>query len=76
MKVTIIKDNSSLTLESDETQPIPMIAMIEDLEKEVITQVLAKHNGVKARAAPALKFNRTTLVERCRRYGFPLNIKE
>lgn len=42
---------------------------LESIEKKLIEQALAVHDGVVARAAELLKIRRTTLVEKMRKYG-------
>ncbi len=44
---------------------------IEEIERRMIRDALEKTGGVKARAASLLKLNRTTLVEKMKRLGFP-----
>jgi DNA-binding NtrC family response regulator len=49
--------------------------MLCDLERAVISDMLDSHDGVKAHAADHLCLNRTTLVMKARKYGFPLKGK-
>lgn len=46
-----------------------------DLEIRYIEFALAESSGCKAEAARKLGLNRTTLVEKMRKYGFTLNKK-
>ena len=41
-------------------------------EQQVIGYLLKKHGGIKSHVACELIMNRTTLVEKCKRYGFPI----
>lgn len=54
------------------TQTLPVF--METLEKGIIERALQKSNNNKKQAAQLLGLNRTTFVEKCRRFGFPLNI--
>jgi sigma-54 specific flagellar transcriptional regulator A len=47
--------------------------VIGSIEMSLIQDALMRTNNVKAHAARMLRMNRTTLVEKMRRYGFPLN---
>jgi DNA-binding NtrC family response regulator len=46
--------------------------LVSSLERQLIGQALEMAGGVKAKAAALLGLNRTTLVEKMRRLGFPL----
>jgi len=48
---------------------IDLNQVIGEIEKELITQALELGKGVKARAAELLNINRTTLVEKIKRFG-------
>ncbi len=48
---------------------IDLNEVIAEMEKELITQAMEQGKGVKARAAELLNINRTTLVEKIRRFG-------
>lgn len=43
------------------------------VEREFVVEALRQTGGVKARAALLLGINRTTLVEKMRKFGMPLN---
>lgn len=51
---------------------VDMVSMISEIERNLIAQALTLSGGVKARAASLLGINRTTLVEKMRRMGMPL----
>lgn len=53
-------------------QGIDLPGFLASLEKSLIEQALTRSNGIKAQAALLLKINRTTLVEKMRKYGMPL----
>ena len=48
-------------------QGIDLPCLIDELERNLITQALTLSHGVKSRAAELLGLNRTTLVEKLRR---------
>ena len=48
---------------------IDLPVFIDDMEKACIERALEIHDGNKTRAAKALTMNRTTLLEKMRRYG-------
>lgn len=50
----------------------PLAQMIADIEKDLITRALADTGGNKSRAAIWLGLNRTTLIEKMRKYQMPL----
>lgn len=64
-----------MSLEHNGSDPIPLQEMLCDLERAVISDMLDSHDGVKAHAADHLCLNRTTLVMKARKYGFPLKGK-
>ncbi|RNC66639.1 MAG: sigma-54-dependent Fis family transcriptional regulator [Desulfuromonadales bacterium] len=51
---------------------VDLMKVIAEIERSMITDALALSDGVKARAAALLNLNRTTLVEKMRRLGMPL----
>lgn len=51
---------------------VDLVRTINEIEKSMISDALALSDGVKARAAALLNLNRTTLVEKMRRLGMPL----
>lgn len=59
-----------VTVEYDETQPLPLWQMLVDIERTILEYTLRRVGNVKARAAEHLMLNRTTLVEKLRKYGF------
>jgi transcriptional regulator with PAS, ATPase and Fis domain len=59
-----IKENDELPDEG-----IDLGRTMESLEKSLIFKALKKSHGVKSEAAKLLKINRTTLVEKLKRYG-------
>jgi len=48
---------------------VDLVRTVNEIEKKMICDALSLTNGVKAKAAPMLKLNRTTLVEKMRRLG-------
>lgn len=46
---------------------------VEKLERSMIDAAMLAHGGNKAHAAKYLGINRTTLVEKMRKYGYRLN---
>lgn len=52
---------------------INLNGVIGTLEFNLITQALERTRQVKAKAAKLLRINRTTLIEKMRKYGFKLN---
>jgi len=50
--------------------------LLTNLELSIIRQALELHGGVVAHAATFLKMRRTTLVEKCRKYGLQRQIDE
>ena len=61
-----------MSLECNEAEKIPLQDLLCDLEKSVLSQIIEKNHGIKARAADQLMLNRTTLVEKAKKYGFPM----
>ncbi len=72
VQIKVSKSNCSMILEYDGITPIPMQDLLCALEKETIGTLLTRHKGVKIRVAETLMLNRTTLVEKAKKYGFPL----
>lgn len=69
-----IKQNGedySITLEVGEEKGLPLWSALVNLEREIIGKTLEKFNGNKAKTADFLQLNRTTLVEKAKKYGFP-----
>ena len=50
-----------------------LVKTLAEIERSMISDALALSDGVKARAAALLNLNRTTLVEKMRRLGMPLD---
>jgi sigma-54 specific flagellar transcriptional regulator A len=69
MQVRIEKDGNSMQLDVNSEKPIRLQDMLCALEKAILVKVLHMKCGVKARAAEALSLNRTTLVEKLKKYG-------
>lgn len=61
-----------VTIEYDQASTLPLWDMLVLIEKTIIGLTLEKFGGSKARTADHLQLNRTTLVEKARKYGFPL----
>lgn len=55
---------------------IDLKALLNNLESSLIRQALERHDGVVAHAANFLKMRRTTLVEKCRKYGLQRHFDE
>lgn len=72
MEITAVLGNAKLTLTVMGPGPISYDALLEEFEKAVLDRTLGVYGGVKARAADFLRLNRTTLVEKARKHGFPL----
>jgi DNA-binding protein Fis len=58
------------TVETEHT--VPLWEMLVEIERTILFQVLDEVKGVKARAAERLCLNRTTLIEKARKYGYSL----
>lgn len=74
--VTVEREHAKITLEVSQDAPIQFHDLLCDLERAVIADFLARKNGIKSRVAAALRLNRTTLVEKARKYGFPIKTME
>jgi DNA-binding NtrC family response regulator len=73
MKITVEREGASMTLECDDSAvSFPLQDLLCDMERSIIDHLLGKFSGVKVRVSEFLELNRTTLVEKCRKYGFPL----
>jgi DNA-binding NtrC family response regulator len=48
---------------------IDLNMLVNDLERNLITQALEKAGGVRIKAAQLLKLNRTTLLEKMKKMG-------
>ena len=57
-------------------EPVDLRMIVADLEHRYIAEALAQANGVVAEAARALSLQRTTLIEKMRKYGFVKDVKE
>ncbi|CAK0744413.1 Transcriptional regulator FleQ [Gammaproteobacteria bacterium] len=55
---------------------VDLKALLNNLESSLIRQALERHGGVVAHAAAFLKMRRTTLVEKCRKYGLQRQLEE
>jgi len=62
-------DNVRLPTPKVPEEGLDMPGVIGEIERAMIAQAMAKTEGVKARAAALLGINRTTLVEKMKRYG-------
>lgn len=73
MKLSVTRDNATMTVTTlDDKTPFQLHALQEDMEHAILQAALTKHDGVKAKVAEHLMLNRTTVVEKCRKFGFPL----
>lgn len=68
----VVRGKTSLTLRHEGSGKIPYADLVGDLWMLLIRELLAQLGGIKGRVADKLTLNRTTLVEKCRKYGFPL----
>lgn len=75
MKIDVQRSGATMTLEFKFHEQIPMQDLLCDLERTIIGTFLTYHNGNKSHTAESLKLNRTTLVEKAKKYGFPINRK-
>ena len=48
---------------------LPLLGFLHSIEKGLIEEALARTTGNRARAARLLGIQRSTLVEKCRRFG-------
>lgn len=62
----------TLSIEMAQEAPIELTQKIAEIEKSLISLALAETGNVKAHAARVLGINRTTLLQKMRRYGFAL----
>ncbi len=74
MLVEIRRSGCKMSLECQDGQKIPLQDLLCDLECAIIGKVLGLSGGIKAHTADKLMLNRTTLVEKSKKYGFPLRI--
>ena len=72
MNVIVKRGTATMILTNEPGGFISLQDLLCDLEKEVIGKMLEECGGIKARAADRLRLNRTTLVEKARKYGFPI----
>ena len=72
MKIQVISPDTVLTLDHVGPNPIALDDLMRELEKKTIGELLSRTGGIKSTVAKLLKMNRTTLVEKAKRYGFPL----
>lgn len=74
MNICIKRKNATVILSVYGRKSIDLPELISALEKAVIGKMLDRHNGTKAKVAENLSLKRTTLVEKARRYGFPIRM--
>jgi DNA-binding NtrC family response regulator len=72
MKIEVRRGSAKMSLECDDGVKIPFQDLQSDLERTTIGELLGRLDGIKARVAKTLMLNRTTLVEKAKKYGFPL----
>ncbi len=65
----VIHENGTLPALHIPEEGIDLPETVAQLEQNLIKQALDRANNVKARAAALLNVNRTTLVEKIKRYG-------
>lgn len=71
MKFVVVHKGCTITLETDD-KTFSLPNCLNALEQNIVHEVLKASGNVKARAAEVLQINRTTLVEKCHRWGFPM----
>lgn len=65
-----LKGVAVMVLDAVEKSPgLGMVEVVGKIERAAIEMALEECGGVKAQAAQKLRMLRTTLVERCKRYG-------
>lgn len=64
-----------MNLTYDDNHTVPLQDLLCDLERTVIATMITANDGVKGYAADQLRLNRTTLVEKAKKYGFPIKKK-
>ena len=72
MVIHVVVDGCTLELKSNERKVIPIYELFRELEKNLVKAALELNANNKSKSAQLLCLNRTTLVEKCRKYGFPL----
>lgn len=72
VRVEVKRAGCTIAIDYDTNAEIPLHDILADLERATIAEVLKASDGIKARAAERLMLNRTTLVEKARKYGFPM----
>jgi DNA-binding NtrC family response regulator len=70
--IELVGDGFSVKIQYNEEEGLPLWQMLVDMEKEIVGQTLNFCSGNKTQAAMHLKLNRTTFVEKARKYGFPI----
>ena len=76
MNIETSGDDYKVTLVYDSSKGLPLWNMLVELEIAIIRNALDTFGGSKAKAADHLKLNRTTLVEKAKKYGFPCKVKK
>jgi DNA-binding protein Fis len=72
MKVDVEREGVKMSCEFNPENDIPLQDLLCDLERKMLGTVIDHHGGNKSHAAITLKLNRTTLVEKAKKYGFPI----
>ncbi len=70
MTFEVAGDGFSVNINYDEHQGLPLWNMLVDIERTILSQTLERFGQNKSQAAAHLHLNRTTLVEKARKYGF------
>lgn len=73
--INVVGEGFSINLNYNEENGLPLWAMLVDLERAIIGKTLESYDGNKAKTADHLHLNRTTLVEKAKKYGFPTKTK-
>lgn len=73
--VKVVGEGFNIDLNYNQENGLPLWAMLVELERAIIGQTLELFDGNKAKTADHLHLNRTTLVEKAKKYGFPTKSK-
>ncbi len=74
MKIEVELDGNTMSMNFDPHHPVRLQDLLCKLEREILVQVIMMRGGVKARAAEALSLNRTTLVEKAKKYEIEIKL--
>jgi len=71
MQIKSERGNCAMILDFDFKDPIPLQDLLCDFERMIIGTFIMYHKGNKSHTAASLSLNRTTLVMKAAKYGFP-----